>query len=292
MSKQIESSLTTPSDRNAEKKSTLDVHAPPLNDEQTREAVDCLYDKSLTRNFPQVERRYADPPVDLQVFNLISFVPSEGAKPDSNGIYGMAKIRGSYATEQEADARATFLIKNVDSYHKIFTGYVGRPFPITNVSTFSKDVFQVDLQKAISDINSVDIRQKREKEQKEIAEIEEKQKELLEDVKKTEEEDSDRYTTLRVKKAQLVWTYVETEKKVKQMRTLIAKARKEIETLEEKDASLKQSYYERYVNARKQAGLKTEKNNEDNFMKFLVEDLSAPEIDAEYEKLFGKGNEE
>ena len=76
------------------------------------------------------------------------------------------------------------------------------------------------------------------------------------------------------------------------MRTLIAKARKEIETLEEKDASLKQSYYERYVNARKQAGLKTEKNNEDNFMKFLVEDLSAPEIDAEYEKLFGKGNEE
>lgn len=282
-----ESSLTTPSDRDPENKAGLDLHAPPLTEEQTKEAMKCLNDNSFVENFPRVERRYQDPPVDLQTYFLVSFIPSKGATPNSDGIYGFAKVRGCFATEQEANARSEFLVKNVDSYHKIFHGYVGRPFPITNVSTFSKEVFQVDLQKSVSEAVSEDVRKKREKEQQEIAEIEQKQKELLEDVKK-DEEVQDKYTTLRVKKAQLSWTYVETEKKMKQMRILIAKARKEIEDLEAKDGELKKSYYDRYINARKQAGLKVEKSNEDNFMKFLVEDLSLPEIDAEYEKLFGK----
>ena len=46
----------------------------------------------------------------------------------------MIKVRGSYETEDEADARAETLIRTVDSYHKIFTAFVGKPFPATTSS--------------------------------------------------------------------------------------------------------------------------------------------------------------
>lgn len=284
MSLKKESSLTTPSDRNPENKAGLDLHSPPLDENQTREAVNALNDLSLIQKFPCLERRYQDPPVDLQVYGLVSFIPAKGATPNKDGIFGFAKMRGNFATEQEANARSEFLIKNVDSYHKIFHTYVGRPFPITDASEFSKEVNQIDIQKATSESINEDVKKKREKEQKEIVEIENRQKELLEDVKKNEDTE-DRYTTIRVKKAQLTWTYKETEKKLSQMRVLIAKARKEIEDLEAKDDSLKTIYLERYMNARKQAGLQTQ-STEENFIKFLVEDINLPEVDAEYQKLF------
>lgn len=290
MSKKEESSLTTPSDRNKEKKAGLDLNAPPLNDEQTMQAVSALNQTGFVEAFPQFERRYQDPPVDLQVFGLISFVPAKGATPNKDGIYGFAKLRGNYATEMEANARSEFLIRNVDSYHKIFHAYVGRPFPMTDLSDFSKDISKIDIQKATADTFADDIKKKRDKEQKEIAEIEDRQKELLEDVKKEKEDPDDRYTTLRVKKAQLTWTYFETEKKMKQMKTLIAKARKEVEEMEAKDSSFRQNYFERYMKARKQAGITTDPNAEDNFIKFLVDDISIPEVDAEYNSLYGENN--
>ena len=74
-----------------------------------------------------------------------------------------------------------------------------------------------------------------------------------------------------------------------QMKILIAKARKEIEDMDAKDSSLKTLYMERYMKARKQAGLK-EDLNEETFMKFLVEDISLPEVDAEYNRLYGTKN--
>lgn len=283
-----ESSLTTPSDRNPENKTTLNIHAPPLDENQTKEAFHALNEPSFIQKFQSVERRYQDPPVDLQVFGLVSFIPAKGAQPNKDGIFGFAKLRGNYPTENEASARSEFLIKNVDSYHKIFHTYVGRPFPLTDLSDFSKEIDQIDLQKATSETINEDVKKKREKEQKEISEIENRQKELLEDVKK-DEDSEDRYTTVRVKKAQLTWTYRETEKKMNQMKILIAKARKEIEDMDAKDSSLKTLYMERYMKARKQAGLK-EDLNEETFMKFLVEDISLPEVDAEYNRLYGTKN--
>lgn len=280
-----ENTLSAPSDRNTEVKFKLDQTAPPLTDSQTNDAMKALNNTSFVDRFPEVERRFADPAIDLQRIGLISFVPAKGAKPNEQGIYGFAKLRGNYANEDEANARAEQLIRNVDSYHQIYHTFVGRPFPLTESSDFSKEVVKVDLQKQTSDTMAEDVRKKRDKEQKDIEEIKEREKNLLEDVKKTEENKDDRYTTLRVKKAQLVWTYAETEKKMKQMCGLIAKARKEIEDLDREYPDLKNTYYEKYMEARRQAGLPKDDNS---FMKYLVEDIQLPAVEAEYEKLFGK----
>lgn len=282
-----ESTLTTPQDRDKNIRFQLEQNTPVLNNEQTKSAM-----KQLNKNcFPEVERRYTDPLIDLQKIGLISFVPAKGAKPNDQGIYGFAKLRGNFASENEANERAEFLVRNVDSYHQIYHTYVGRPFPLTTSSDFSKEISKVDLKKEVSQAYSEDVKKKREKEQQEMEEIKQREKELLEDVKKEEENKDDYYTTLRVKKAQLVWTYVETERKMQQMCGLIAKARYEIDELEAKHPELKQTYYQKYIDARKQAGLSVDKeSNEQNFMRYLVEDISIPSIDAEYNRLYKDTN--
>jgi predicted S18 family serine protease len=129
--------------------------------------------------------------------------------------------------------------------------------------------------------------------EKEIEEIKEREKTLLEDVKKTEENRDDHYTTLRVKKAQLTWTYAETEKKMVQMCGLIAKARHEIEELDKVYPELKDVYYQKYMDARRQAGFTSEKaTNDQSFMKYLVEDIKLPSVEAEYQRLFGEQSKE
>lgn len=285
-------SLTAPMDQNPDQKFHPEQNAPALTTEQTALALQELNNNSFVERFPAVERRFVDPPIDLQTIGLISFVPAKGATPNEKGVYGFAKLRGNYPNPEEANERAEYLIRNVDSYHQIYHTYVGRPFPLTVSSDFSKEINRVDLRKEISDGISEDVKKKREQEQREIKEIQDREQELLADVKKEKEDLDDHYTTLRVKKAQLTWTCSETSKKIKQMHTLIAKARHEIEQLDRDHPELKDKYFDKYIDARRKAGLPVDQaSNEDNFMKYLVEDLVIPEVDAEYDRLFGENEQ-
>lgn len=231
------------------------------------------------------EKRFNDPALDGQNIALFSFIPAKGAVPNERGVYGYGKIRGVFPNDNEAGERAEFLVRNVDSYHPIYHTFVGKYFPVTTSSDFSKEVNRVDMKKAMAESISNDVKKKREKEQQDMEEIKQREQALLEDVKKTEEDKDDRYTTLKVKKAQLTWTYVETEKKLIQMRGLIAKARREIEELDKEDPNLSKVYYQKYVDARKQADLPVDRVD-DSFMKYLVEDIVIPAVDEEYNKLF------
>jgi len=284
-----ENTLTTPEDRDPTTRMKLEQNAPALTQNQVESAMSALNNTSFTQRFPEVERRFVDPAVDLQKIGLISFVPAKGAKANEQGIYGFAKLRGNFASEAEANEQAERLIRDVDSYHQIYHTYVGRPFPLTVSSDFSKEVARIDLKKETVSAIEHDVKQKREKEQREIEEIKQRERELLEDVKKTEENRDDHYTTLQVKKAQLTWTYAETEKKLQQMCGLIAKARHEIEELDKVYPELKTTYFQKYMDARKQAGFSSSKVEQDqSFMKYLVEDLKLPAVEAEYQRLFGK----
>lgn len=269
---------------------SLDPTAPDLSQEQQRAALSVLYDTTFVTRFPRVERRFADAPVPLQNFALFSFTPAKGATPNEKGIYGMAKIRGNYATDIEAQTAASDLIKS-DSYNKVYATHVGRPFPITLSSDFSAAVDEVDLDKEVKKIYADHVRKEREKEQKDIEDIKEREKNLLEDVQKTEEDPLERYTVLKTKKAQLTWTYLETEKKMEQMRTLVARARKELEEIDEKHPDAKDKFYDKYVEARRQANLPTDRDVlQNSFMRFMVEDVAIPAIDEEYRKLYESEN--
>ena len=286
-----ENSLTAPEDRDRENRWRPDQGAPQLTNEEVNSALKELNNNSFTAKFPRVDRTYADPPPPLQSIGLLSFVPAKGAKPNKSGVYGFAKLRGNYATEQEADQRAEFLIRNVDSYHQIYHTYVGRPFPMTASSNYSADTNEIDIRKEMTESISNDVKQKKQDELKTVQEIKKREEELLADTKKEEVDPYDEYITLRVKKAQLSWTYLEHVNKIKEIKDIIMRTRKEIEKLEEDNSDYKEKYYDKYMTARKESGFKdTPEEMEANFLKFLVEDAQLPGIDETFVMEVGEEN--
>jgi len=247
-----------------------------LTEAEVKAAKEELQDKGMITKFKQQDKMYSDPIYNNQIYCLTSFIPTKGATPDEQGVFGFMKVRGCFFTQEEADQRAEYIIRNVDSYHRIQTAYTGKPFPIcADTKKYVKDTNAVDIRKKATETISEDIKQKRLDEKREIDDIKEREKKLLdstgEDYKEPPE---DAYTTLMVKKANLVWNYTELRDKMQKIKENIIKVRKEIADMDEENPKYKEDYFERYMNARKHAGLSVETSQE-NFMKYLVSDKEA-----------------
>lgn len=244
---------------------------PPLTNEQTIAAMNDLSIGNPVPDYPGVERLYADPVIPGQRYALFSFVPAKGAVPDRDGVYGMAKIRGAFDNPMELEQREEYLIRNVDSYHKIQRPWVGRPFPITIDPRYSAEKKEIDIRKKTTEVISEDIRQQKKDEQNEIKDIEDRAQKLREDTNKDigEQDPMELYTTLTVKKAQLTWTYLEHKKKLEEVKQIIIKTRKEIKEMDKETDEYRKNVYEKYMKARKESNLPKDDNS---FVQYLVED--------------------
>lgn len=266
----LQHSLTAPADKSDTAPKAYNVNAVPLNGDETAEAMKDLNVTDFVKKFPVFEKFYADPRYENQIHCLVSFCPAKGASPDSDGVYGMLKVRGTFATQDEADLRSEYLIRNVDSYHSIYHSYVGRPFPLAATKKYIMETKEIDIKKKVVDVTSEEIRKKREEDSKTAEEIKEREKLLLEDVAKTEVDPYDRYTELMVKKSQLSWTYHNTLKKMNEMKELILKSRVDIAELRVKNEDYHDKFFTRYMDARKKAGLP---DSDDSFIKYMCEDI-------------------
>lgn len=268
-------SLTSSADR-GDTKFRIGAADAPMDETEVKEAVAALVDLSFTTKFRNIERSYADPEIRSQQFGLISFVPSKGATPDKNGVYGMAKLRGNYGTEAEAAANATKLIKETDSYHKIFTAYVGRPFPITNNEKYCLETTEVDIQNKTKEVISDDVKEKRQQQKKDMDEVKIREKSLLDQQTNSEyqEEPFEKYMMLNTKKAQLAFTYDETMKKLEIVKSSFISARAEIVTMEVANPGFKDQLFENFRAARAQTGIKTDDvAMQTTFVKYLCQDI-------------------
>jgi hypothetical protein len=265
----LQNALTSPSYRDKNEPSA--INRETLNTEQLQTAFNELVVKDNLVKFPRYDRLYADPQIPNQNICLHSFVPSKGATPDTDGVYGMIKIRGVFATEQEANDRAEFLIRNNDSYHKIYHSYVGRPIPLTHNSRYVAEAKEVDINSKVSKVMNEDVKEKKAMEKQMVEDIKNREQKLLQDSKKTEEDvdPEEKYTTARVKKAQLIWTYLESLKKVEDMKKLIVSARNLVEEMDKQYPDFNKSYFEKYKRAREDAGIPMDDNS---FIKYMVED--------------------
>ena len=286
-----ENSLTSPSDRDRVNLWRPEQGSPELSNTEIEAAMTELNNKDFTNKFPRVDRTYADPPVPLQTYGLVSFVPARGATPNKNGVFGFAKLRGNYASELEASQKARDLVK-LDSYHQIYHTYVGRPFPITFSSKYSAETEEVDIRKETTSAVSQSIKDKKKEDEKIVAEIKQREENLLEESKKDEDDPYETYITLRVKKAQLSWTYLEHQKKMSEIKDIILKTRVDLEELDRDNPEFKNTYYEKYMKARVDAGItESDEEKQNNFMKFLVED-AVLDFDQELTVSGSEGSEE
>ena len=268
----VQHSLTSPADRVKTPAATSYSLGPDasLTEAQVKTAVKANYDTSFTDTFPRFEKFYADPPIANQTYGLVSFTPAKGATPDRDGVFGMLKVRGTFVTEDEAMLRAEYLVRNVDSYNSIYNTYVGRPFPLSVSKKYVTDTTEIDIKKKGTEETSGNIRAKRDEEKQAMREIEDRQKELLADVEKKEDDPYDIYTELMVKKAQLSWTYKETLKKMEDMKTNIIKTRAELVKMKEENSDYHAKYMDKYLDARQKAGLP---KDDASFIKYMAEDL-------------------
>ena len=279
-----QTSLTAPVDQVAQEY-TPTTH-PPLDDDETRVAMTDLSVSGLIAKYNRVERKFADPFLPGQTYSLHSFIPAKGASPDSEGIYGMIKIRGTFSSIQEMNEKAEDLIRNHDSYHKIFHGFVGKPLPLTVKSDWSQEVEEIDIQKAVAKTVTDNIKAERNKERQEVNEIREREKNIRENVEAESTDPYEVYTCLRVKKAQVIWGYMEHRKKLHEMKDVFEKTLAEVAEYDEKSPDYKEKYLERYMDARARAGIPEDKHDV-SFMKYLnhdVMDLEGYAIEAEREE--------
>ena len=266
-----ENSLTSPDDRNPDRTYRPEQKHPSLTEEETDEVLKTNNNIDFLVKFPYVERKYIDPMIPLQRIGLISFVPAKGATPNKSGVFGFAKLRGNFCTTIEANEKAEELIRNVDSYHQIYHSYVGRPFPLTTSSKYSAETTEIDIRKEMTESISSNILQKKKDEQTTMNEIKEREEKLIEESKREEEDPYETYITNRVKLAQIGFTYIETVKKLEEMKNIIFSTRTLLEDMDTEYTEFKERYLGKYMKAREDAGIK--ENSPNNFIMYLGSDL-------------------
>jgi hypothetical protein len=284
-----ENSLTAPADRDRNARWRPKQGAPPLTEEQAQAAFKDLVDDNMLRSYPAIERRYIDPEIPSdQKITLVSFTPAKGAIPDSDGFFGFMRFRGAYQSQIECDERADFLIRNAGSYHVIQYAPTGRPIPVTSESKYSEAVNEVDVRKKIVQETSSDIAKKRRAEKQEEEEIKERHRALMEEAEEGVDADpTDRYTTMTVKKAQLIFTYNQHKAKMKEIRPILRKTQREMDEMNaESDGKYKEEARTRYMEARKKLDLsETPQNAEQNWILYIGEDPEKDHLDFD---IFGE----
>jgi hypothetical protein len=235
---------------------------PRLTDDQVKQAVSELIQDDLLKDYPSVERRLVDPPIDGQEFCVHSFVPSSGATPDEHGVYGIMKCRGNFSTAVDANIHAEQLIRDVDSFSKYFTGYVGKPFPVTvDGLTYSAEHEKVDLKEKVNlkdkiqRVNRENILKEREKEKVTTKQLKERSEKLQEKVDEEASDPLDEYIQTRVKRSHLIYTIVESRKKIQEYLKAVKVNDRWLADADEKNPDYRENFMDKYMEARRSTGV-------------------------------------
>lgn len=246
----------------------VDVTRDNLTREQLESAQQIKNTQFLQLEFPRTRRVRVDPEINNQRFALISFVPSSGATPDSDGCFGVAKVRGVFPTVDEADEWANNLIRNFDSYAEIDFVPVGREFPVmADNMIYVRETREVDVRKILDKTTKEYLEKKREQEKQQIEEIKQRQKELQELPKEEDKESIDYYIKLRVKRATSLMRKDEARNVMNQCNHVIDATGVELNEVEEKHPEFAKKYLEQYETALKESGIKPADNPLIKYMK-------------------------
>jgi hypothetical protein len=253
---------------------------PSLSNEETHNAVKAL------NVYTKVVRARRDPPISNQTIALFSFTPAVGATPNQNGLYGIAKVRGVWDSEETANDFAETLIQTSDSANPILHVQVGHDFPLVQDNTLL--VKETELVKVVQDELKESERAETKKQRKETKNIKEREKKLLDHHNQVmnddvQEDDLDVYIQAHTKRAQLLWTYKDTIRRIREeICPAVQKAKQDVEALDKKFPEFRTQYYERYMDARREVGIKDDlvfgEKGAVGWMKYLLEDEDVDEM--------------
>ncbi len=233
-----------------------------LTPEQSKVAFDHLAQRSYINKFPRIQqKREDDKKPKNQEIGLFTFIPSQDAKPDKNGLYGLLRLRGNFPNSDKADDHARYLITSVSSYDEILYAPIGKDVPlVTDMEKYCSDMKEIDVQKQMEQLTIQDLRGKIEKEKKETEDIMDKKKKMEEMNKLIEQNttieemkiDMERYTELRVKHANQKMRKTDLLLKLAECAKALGKSRREILIANGKtNCEFAPKFLEHYTNALK-----------------------------------------
>lgn len=262
---------------------------PPIsNDKLTSTEVTAAMSElsvdTFTKKFRVQEQRHNDSIISDQVIGLFSFIPSKGAKPDEKGVYGFAKLRGNYRTEEDATARARDLVET-DSTHTIYHTYVGCPFPVTtDIKQFIGDHDIVNIGNESDVATAEALRGKKADESRRKKELQDRTTELYKDAAAElpqEKIDENEYITQQVKKANLTYVYIDFLRKLQKVKSLIESSRTVCQQLDKDHPEMRESHFDIYKESRVKVGLEVDDEEiRKGFMKYMIEDVELPGLDC------------
>lgn len=287
MSKPQTNSLTSPADRTLEFKKDRKLKKPlrstPLNLSPSELTVALAH---KYKGFPEIESSWIDPDPTPKYY-LISFCPAKGASPDKDGFFGFAKVRGAFDNDEERDARAELLIQKHDSYHEIYHGKVGHPFPIcTEAARHAMSVKDVDISKKVSEVVSSDVRSKVNAEKIEMEEIKKQEKNLLQNSidERNGTPVNERYIELAVKRSNQIYCVLQAQNKVIEYKRALKNTVIDMKKIEIENPGIEKNLLETYTKACGLASVPV--NPTDNVViRYMIGDIpfSLDEIDISKE---------
>ena len=241
----------------------------PLTGEEEKAAHSELIKRDFIKlKYPRERAFRNDPAVPQQRFGLITFMPSKGATPDSDGCFGVIKSRGNFASSAEAQTYGEMLISNHDSYSEIDIVFVGHDYPLlVDNTSYCRSTAEIDIRKKVEEVVKSHIKSKREEEKAQIKECEERAAILRDPTHQKEKDDAmdtqELYTKLRVKKASVLHAIDEYVTKLSQARKVLTSTDKEIEELEKSNPEVvgTMEYLNRFGKEMKAIGVNNPEQN-------------------------------
>jgi hypothetical protein len=256
----------------ADLKKMCDPSSPNLTEEETKQVKrEICNNQFLLMQYPRRSKFRVDPDLPGQNYALISFIPSKDAKPDAEGCFGVVKVRGTFSTVADAEKWAENIIRHYDSYSDIDFVRVGHDFPMMiDNSIFVSSTREIDVRKKVEETVKEGIKKKKEEDKKAMEEIQERQERLLNNKEeKTDIEDLDYYTQLRVKKANAQHMMDECRKRIGECQDVIEATNNQIHDLDTKFPSYKEEFVAKYRHALESIGSDAKQNP---LIKYMEED--------------------
>lgn len=266
-----------------------------LSESQLIDAKKELYKK--IEYFPKINRKFIDPQkagehkfalfsyIELPDYEMNNFLNEITPTLNSQHaiklkellsrkkiVKGVAKIRGSYFTQLEAEQRAEEIIKDIDSTNSIFTCLIGTPFPLVTEG-FADELSEIDIQNQTEHTISQNVRERRRKDQKEMDELKQREEDLMQINADPGEKEENNYITHRVKLAALKNEIDNHKKKILECINLQNNCKKWLIDMKEQHPEYEEEYMKKYMNARKEAEIPDSQEG-DNFMKYMKEPIN------------------
>lgn len=187
-------------------------------------------------------------------------------------MIGIGKIRGAFQSEQDAKAKAEEIIRDYDSVNSIFTCMIGVPFPIV-AEGHSKELDEINIEHETEKTIAQNVREKRDRDKKEIDSIKQRKEELLTDVDKDPSDDPMAlYIQNRVKLAHLRYYINAYQKQLEETKQNEEKCKLWLKEKSTQNPEFEKDYLDIYMKSRRDINL-PDSYDPDNMMKYINDPL-------------------